>query len=292
MFGFQGDKGLVNTESRVAVSAGNIHQNRASLHFGFIENLVILLEKNLIYTMKRIVTISLLCLAVVVAQAQIADKATYLSDFMNELYKKWPNNKMQNLVFHGHSVPTGYFNGGTVHPFESYPHYVYAGIKESYPYAVVNCIRSSIGGENAKQGAARFETTVLNYLPDVLFIDYSLNDRGISLDEARTAWVSMIEKALARGVKVILLTPTPDTTEDITDDAAPLAAHARQVRELAETYHVGLVDSYALFKEKALAGEDIRKYMSQNNHPNAQGHRIVADAILEWFFAADHNRGK
>lgn len=239
--------------------------------------------------MKRIVTIFLLCLAVVVAQAQIADKATYLSDFMSELYKAWPKNRTLNLVFHGHSVPTGYFNGNTVHPFESYPYYTHYAIKEKYPYAVINCIRSSIGGENAKQGAARFETTVLNYLPDVLFIDYSLNDRGISLDEVRMAWVSMIEKALARGVKVVLLTPTPDTTEDITDDAAPLAAHARQVHELAETYHVGLVDSYALFKEKALAGEDISRYMSQNNHPNAQGHKIVTDAILEWFFAADHN---
>lgn len=47
MFGFQGDNGLVNTECQVVLSAVNIHQNRASLHFGFIENLVILLEINL-----------------------------------------------------------------------------------------------------------------------------------------------------------------------------------------------------------------------------------------------------
>lgn len=243
--------------------------------------------------MKRIFGIVVvLLLAVTAANAQIADKKTYLSVFMNELYKKWPNNKMQNLVFHGHSVPTGYFNGGTVHPFESYPHYAFYGLKEKYPYAVVNCIRTSIGGENAKQGAARFEKTVLNYLPDVLFIDYSLNDRGISLEEARVAWESMIEKALKRNIKVILMTPTPDTMENILDDETLLAKHAAQVRELANKYHVGLVDSYALFKQRAEAGEDIKQYMSQNNHPNAKGHKIVADAILEWFFSADNKLNK
>ncbi len=240
--------------------------------------------------MKRILGLVLvLGFAMANVNAQIADKKTYLEEFVNELHKKWPNNKTQNLVFHGHSVPTGYFTGGDVCPFESYPHYVHFGIKEKYPFAVVNCIRSSIGGENAKQGAARFEKTVLNYLPDVLFIDYSLNDRGMPLEEARAAWASMIEKALDSRVKVILLTPTPDTTEDILDDNTLLAKHAEQVRALAEKYHVGLVDSYALFKARAAAGEDIKQYMSQNNHPNAKGHKIVADAILEWFFAADNN---
>ena len=124
----------------------------------------------------------------------------------------------------------------------------------------------------------------------MLFIDYSLNDRALSLEEARSYWASMIESALENNIKVILCTPTPDTTEDITDDAAPLAAHAEQVRELAETYHVGLVDSYALFKAKALAGEDISRYMSQNNHPNAQGHRLVADEILTWFTSLGRDR--
>lgn len=218
-----------------------------------------------------------------VVQAQIADKKTYLADMVAEMYKKWPDNRTLNIVFHGHSVPTGYFSGQEVHTFESYPHYMHYSLKEMFPYAVINCIRTSIGGETARKGAQRFASDVLPHKPDLLFIDYSLNDRALSLEEARSYWASMIESALENNIKVILCTPTPDTTEDITDDAAPLAAHAEQVRELAETYHVGLVDSYALFKAKALAGEDISRYMSQNNHPNAQGHRLVADEILTWF---------
>ena len=60
------------------------------------------------------------------------------------------------------------------------------------------------------------------------------------------------------------------------------------VRSLAETYHVGLVDSYSIFRQMALDGVDLKHYMSQNNHPNEKGHRVVADAILEWFLDADN----
>lgn len=56
------------------------------------------------------------------------------------------------------------------------------------------------------------------------------------------------------------------------------------IRRLAAEYHVGLVDSYQLFKEKAAKGEDLKAYMSQNNHPNSAGHSCVAGEIMAWFF--------
>lgn len=95
-----------------------------------------------------------------------------------------------------------------------------------------------------------------------------MNDRGIGLERAEKAWRKMIETTLKKGIKLILLTPTPDLKEDILDENTPLAAHAEMVRKLAEEYKVGLVDSYKIFYDKAKNGEDLRKYMSQNNHPN------------------------
>lgn len=232
---------------------------------------------------KRIFLLGALFAFSLVSNAQIADKKTYLAGIVAEMHKKWPDNRTINIVFHGHSVPTGYFSGQEVHTFESYPHYMHYSLKELYKYSVINCIRTSIGGETARKGSQRFNDAVLPLKPDLLFIDYSLNDRALSLEEARICWESMITTALDNNIKVILCTPTPDTTEDITDEEAPLNLHAEQVRGLAEEYHVGLVDSYELFKQKALAGEDIGKYMSQNNHPNAAGHKLVADEIMKWF---------
>ena len=94
----------------------------------------------------------------------------------------------------------------------------------------------------------------------------------------------MIEAALDKDIKLILLTPTPDLNEDILDLTSPLAAHADMIRKLANEYKVGLVDSYKIFYNKALNGEDLSKYMSQNNHPNPAGHNCVAAEIMTWFF--------
>jgi lysophospholipase L1-like esterase len=214
--------------------------------------------------------------------AQIADRETYLNDTKVELMKEWPGNRTVNLVFHGHSVPAGYFRTPDVNTLQSYPQLTLLAVKEAYPLAVVNVITTAIGGENAERGAARFRSEVLTHRPDVLFIDYALNDRGTGLERARKAWETMIEQATETGIKVILMTPTPDTSVNILDSQNALALHARQIRELAEKYHIGLVDSYAAFREKKLNGENIVEYMSQINHPNAKGHRTVRDLIARW----------
>jgi arylsulfatase A-like enzyme len=208
---------------------------------------------------------------------------SYVANILAELRKKWPKNRMINLVFHGHSVPSGYFTGGVVNTFESYPFLSLKKITQTYRTATVNCIKTSIGGENAEKGAMRFDSTVLVHRPDVLFIDYALNDRSIGLERSRTAWMTMIERALAKNIKVVLLTPTPDTVEDIKSDEAPLEKFSAQIIALAAKYDIALIDSYHIFKRLALQGENLKEFMSQNNHPNEKGHQLVADEIVRLF---------
>jgi lysophospholipase L1-like esterase len=155
-------------------------------------------------------------------------------------------------------------------------------LKSRYPYAVVNTIVTAIGGENSEQGAKRFVDEVLTHRPDVLFIDYALNDRGIGLDRALKSWEYMIGTALSNGIKVILCTPTPDQSVDILDDSSPLALHAAQIRKLAEKYAVGLVDLYLIFQERVRRGDALASNMSQINHPNAAGHILAAMEIVGW----------
>jgi lysophospholipase L1-like esterase len=214
--------------------------------------------------------------------AQIAEKSSYLNDIKVELNKQWPGNRTINLVFHGHSVPSGYFKTPNVCTLQAYPQLVLQAVKEAYPYAVVNIVTTAIGGETSERGAIRFRQEVLTHRPEALFIDYALNDRSIGLERAKTAWETMIKEALNANVKVILMTPTPDMTTDILDELSPLAQHVRQIRELAVKYHTGFVDSYAAFQETKRNGEDIETYMSQVNHPNEKGHRIVLDSIIPW----------
>lgn len=240
--------------------------------------------------MKPVLFLHIFILFSLNALTQTGKQQDYLGDIRQEMQKKWPHNKTINLVFHGHSVPSGYFNTPYVRTMLAYPQQVLEAVKEIYPYAVVNSITTAIGGENAEQGAKRFEQDVLCHNPDVLFIDYALNDRGIGLERSRQAWGEMIKEAQRQGIKVILMTPTPDLTENMLDDNSPLEQYSKQIRDLSVKYGTGLVDSYAAFKQKKKDGGELNVFMSQSNHPNEKGHEVVMELILEYFF--DKNQWK
>ncbi len=215
--------------------------------------------------------------------SSVAGSSDYLSDVKTELRKEWPANRTVNLVFHGHSVPAGYFKTPVVNTLGSYPFQVLKKLKEQYPYAVINIINTAIGGENSKNGAKRFKRDVLIHKPDVVFIDYALNDIGLGPVKSKKAWKSMIKCALKRNIKVILLTPSPDQRINILEPDNDLEKHAQQIRELSEEMEVGLADSYSVFKQILKTGGNLSDYMSQVNHPNDKGNSLIADEILKYF---------
>ena len=232
---------------------------------------------------KRLIVFLLLVSATTLRAQQLAESSTYLSSIKSELIKEWPKNKTINLVFHGHSVPAGYFKTPVVNTLESYPFLILKKLKEIYPFAVINVINTSIGGENSENGEKRFEAEVLTHRPLLIFIDYALNDRGIGFKKAAIAWEKMILKAKEKDIKVILLSPTPDQRVNILEEQTDLDQHTQQIRELAQKHGIGFIDNYQLFKQKAGSGENISRYMSQVNHPNAIGHDLIATEIMHFF---------
>jgi lysophospholipase L1-like esterase len=208
------------------------------------------------------------------------------TDIRTELDKPWPQNHEFRIVCHGHSVPAGYFATPTVDTFNAYPHLFHKLLKDRFPRAVINVVVTAIGGENSVQGEKRFVEDVMSLKPRVVTIDYALNDRGVPLDQCKKAWQSMISTALQGNAKVILLTPTPDTTAKMLDPNDPLTVRANLIRELAKSNQVSLADSYAVFTDLQQAGEQMQPYMSQSNHPNRKGHDIVAKKLIDVLMGA------
>ena len=213
----------------------------------------------------------------------VADTISYLENLKAEMQVQWPKNRTINIIFHGHSVPSGYFKTPTVNSLASYPYLVLKKIKELYPYTVINVIHTSIGGENAEMGALRFDSDVLIHKPDLIFIDYGLNDRYIGLERAYKAWDLMIKKSIEKGIKVILLTPSPDTRENLIDSQNELNKHTEQIRTLAAKNHIGLADTYNAFSFLYANKTELDQYMAQINHPNEKGHELIATEIMKWF---------
>jgi len=216
----------------------------------------------------------------------IPDPETYLIDIIRIMIRPWPENRTVNIVCHGHSVPAGYYATPVVNTLDAYPHQLLVGLKERFAYSPINVIVTAIGGEDSASGSARFEREVLCHQPDVVTIDYALNDRRLGLAGAEMSWRKMIEAALQREVKIILLTPTHDVLTLRTGEAMwaeELPKHAAQVRRLAEEYGTGLADSDAAFQDYVRSGGQLSDLLSHINHPNKLGHQLVARALLRWF---------
>lgn len=210
----------------------------------------------------------------------------YLDPILDEMALHWPDNRIINIVCHGHSVPAGYFATPFVNTFHAYPHLLHQMIKERFPYTVTNMIVTAIGGESSPEGARRFESDVLTHRPDILILDYSLNDRRCGLEAAANAWETMIRSAQEKGIKIILCTPTWDNSYyEQNENWESLVRHAEQVRNLADRYSIGLADSFEAFRRNVTEPADLTQYLSHGNHPTKAGHELAAREIAKYFIA-------
>lgn len=210
----------------------------------------------------------------------VADPKTYLGDIVSAL-REQHTKSIINIVCHGHSVPAGFTANPYVDTFSSYPWLLHRSLKERFPFAVLNVIVSAVAGENSGEGVNRFDSDTLSHRPRVILIDYGLNDRWISLEQSRTCWSTMIERALAANAKVLLLTPTID----LRTNKPQLDKLIAMIRELADSNSVGLVDSHAEFGRYAASVGAPEDLMTTWNHPNRLGNELVTRAIMRWFVA-------
>lgn len=215
-----------------------------------------------------------------------ADPRTYLAPLTALLRQTWPQNRTIRIACHGHSVPAGYFRTPDVRPFDSYPHLLHRALAEKFPSAVLNVIVTAIGGESSPTGARRFAADVLSLRPDLVTIDYGVNDIGLGLGPARAAWTAMITACADARVPVVLVTPVP-MADDGSDGSRHAAdgrqQHAAQIRALASELSVGLADAARAWERYLAGGGQLEELLSQVNHPNRRGHELIARTLEHWF---------
>jgi lysophospholipase L1-like esterase len=183
---------------------------------------------------------------------------------------------------------------------------------EGQPVILVN---AGVGGNTSKMARDRFEKDVLSKRPQVVVIMLGINDATVdvwkkppataprvSLVDYRANLTAMIRALKPGGVRVILMTTNPISWSETTRklySAAPyrpddpegfnvlLRDYAQAVRDLAQAEGVGLVDVYNKFKElEARPTRKVGYLTSDGMHPENEGHRVIADLIIE-HLAAD-----
>ncbi|NOI18059.1 SGNH/GDSL hydrolase family protein [Vibrio coralliilyticus] len=187
------------------------------------------------------------------------------------------------MVFHGHSVPSGYRQTPLVKTFTAYPHLVVRSLSKRYDKAMINSIVTAYPSENSSSGLKRFARDVLSKQPDIIFVDYGVNDFAIGVDKSISNINEMVKLASIQSVPIVLVGPFMDIQTFEQYEGRTISLFTRKYMQYAQENNIIFINSYKLYRQSCYKPENLYICMSSPAHPNDRGHQLISDEILRQF---------
>ena len=218
----------------------------------------------------------------------------------------------------GDSVTHGVFdlfvepNGGFVPhylPDQCYPARLGRKLNEMYPGAAVTVINAGISGDGSKGGLERLERDALYFRPDVVLVNFGLNDSmnpdpDAGVQAYTRNMTEIFEKILASGAEAMLVTPnfmcsyvpaivTGEKLRGIAAEAAKvqnsgiLTRYVEAARGAAQRLNIPVADAYRRWEQMRDMGVDTTALLSNGiNHPTVEMHDLFVEEIIRRGFDA------
>ena len=197
------------------------------------------------------------------------------------------------IVYMGDSITEGQY----ISPPHRWSDIVTDRIERKYLKTPVNLImlNKGISGQTTRQGLERYPDDVQIHAPDVMTLQFGLNDCNCWVSDAglprvseaayKANMIEMIDRAKQFGVKRIILSTNHRTLrEKILLSGENLEQRRRRyndiVREIAREREVIFVDIAKTFEKLPVADlEDMLLPYPDHLHLSAEGHKFYADTI-------------
>lgn len=189
---------------------------------------------------------------------------------LKNLMKRAANGESLVIGFLGGSITQGSLSST---PKTCYAYLVYEWWKKSFPNAAFSFVNGGIGGTTSHYGGARAWKDVLCYRPDIVTVDFSVND------DANEFFEETYEGTLRR----LLAAPSAPAVVVLNNVFYDTGKNAQEYHNrIADHYgipHVSIKDTVYPDVE---SGKIVRADITPDNlHPNDKGHRLVADEICK-----------
>ncbi|OAD88595.1 GDSL-like protein [Clostridiales bacterium KLE1615] len=189
---------------------------------------------------------------------------------LKNLMKRAANGESLVIGFLGGSITQGSLSST---PKTCYAYLVYEWWKKSFPNAAFSFVNGGIGGTTSHYGGARAWKDVLCYRPDIVTVDFSVND------DANEFFEETYEGTLRR----LLMAPSAPAVVVLNNVFYDTGKNAQDYHNrIADHYgipHVSIKDT--IFPDVE-SGKIVRADITPDNlHPNDKGHSLVADEICK-----------
>ena len=155
--------------------------------------------------------------------------------------------------------------------------------KSEYPDAEITEIYAAIGGTGTGLAVFRAERDLIKYEPDLIFIEYAVNDEGNDFDDIAKNTEGLFRK-LRRELPyadLVLVLTTSGEINRMHEEGKEFPAATAQLTA-AHRYGGEVIDPGAALHYACVAsGENYEEgFTADGLHPNNRGYRIMADCVI------------
>ena len=189
------------------------------------------------------------------------------------------HDKKLTIGFFGGSITEG--AGATSWDGTSWRANITRDLKETYPDAEITAVNAAIGGTGTDLGLYRCKHDLLQYDPNLVFIEFATNDSILAPDEQFKCYESCLRQILEKDPTteiVVVFT----MTKAIEEKLLTYGDFRSRTAEAILAYHYGLdmINIGEHFRMVIAAnGGDWMKYTTDNTHPNDEGYLILTKAM-------------
>jgi lysophospholipase L1-like esterase len=181
------------------------------------------------------------------------------------------------IVCVGDSITGVYYHTGGR---RAYPDMVQIALERAYPKARVTAINAGISGDTTRGGLMRLERDVLAHKPHLVTIMFGMNDMTrLPLEEFKANMTQIIQRCRKARAEVLLCTQN-DVFETGGRPRKKLAEVASLIHRLGRELKVPVADCHQAFTNaRAKDAMAFALLMSDDIHPNMDGHKLLAETI-------------
>ena len=160
----------------------------------------------------------------------------------------------------------------------------------------VDVINAGVGGDTTAHALARIEGEVISYSPDLVIVNFGMNDQSISsntgtnlvpLEDYERNYRSIIEQLQECGTEILLVAPhdvyKPYASNALNYATGAIDSYCEVVKRLAEEYGTGFLNINALAESELAAITASVDGIHLSNYGNKKYCAWIADCIYESF---------
>ncbi len=172
------------------------------------------------------------------------------------------------IAFIGGSITQGSLASN---PRHSYASRVFLWWRERFPRTQFSYVNAGIGGTTSQFGVARVDEDVLAYSPDLIFVEFSVNDDSTEFFmETYEGLIRRIYQSPNKPAIILIHNVNYDTGGNAQIQHAQIARH----------YELPAISMQSVIYPEVVCGNIQKCEITPDGlHPNSVGHRLVAQVI-------------